>query len=89
MSTTVDDIASLREELLALPASTRALLARDLMDSLDSPPDVAVEQVWLELVERRLEDLKSGRVKPVPGPEALKRVRERILRRANAIDVDS
>ena len=77
MSTTVDDIASLREELLALPASTRALLARDLMDSLDSPPDIAAEQAWLELAEQRLEELKSGQVKPVPGPEVLERVRNR------------
>ena len=77
MSTSVDDIALLRDELLCLPASTRALLARDLMDSLDSPPDVAAEQAWLELAERRLDELKSGQVKPMAGPEVLARVRNR------------
>lgn len=77
MSTATDDIAILREELLALPASTRALLARDLAESLDSTPDKEVEEAWLQLAERRLDELKSGQVKPVPGPSVLERVRNR------------
>jgi putative addiction module component (TIGR02574 family) len=77
MSIAANDIAILREELLALPASTRALLARDLADSLDSAPDKEVEDAWLQLAERRLDELKSGQVKPVPGPAVLEHVRNR------------
>ncbi len=62
---------------MALPATTRALLAQDLMASLDSETDADVEQAWLELAERRLDELKSGQVKPVPGPAVLERVRNR------------
>lgn len=77
MSTLVDNLASLREELLALPASTRALLARDLAESLDSVPDEQTEQAWLNLAEQRMAELASGTVKPVPGAEVLARVRSR------------
>ncbi len=77
MSTTADNVANLREELLALPASTRALLAQDLMTSLDSESDADVERAWLELAERRLDELKTGQVKPVSGPAVLERVRNR------------
>lgn len=77
MSTLVDNLASLREELLALPASTRALLARDLAESLDSVPDEQAEQAWLNLAEQRMTELASGAVQPVPGPEVLARVRNR------------
>ena len=77
MSTAADEIATLREELLALPASTRALLARDLAESLDSTPDLRIEEAWLQLAEQRLEELKSGQVQPVPGAEVLARVRNR------------
>lgn len=77
MSTAANDIATLREELLALPASTRALLARDLAESLDTSPDKEVEDAWLQLAERRLDELKSGQVKPVAGRAVLERVRNR------------
>lgn len=77
MNTAADNVATLREELMALPATTRALLAQDLMASLDSETDADVEQAWLELAERRLDELKSGQVKPVPGPAVLERVRNR------------
>lgn len=71
VSTLVDNLASLREELLALPASTRALLARDLAESLDPAPDPQAEQAWLNLAEQRMAELACGAVKPVPGVEAL------------------
>ncbi len=77
MSTTADNVTTLREELLALPASTRALLAQDLMTSLDSESDADVEWAWLELAERRLDELKTGQVEAVPGPAVLERVRNR------------
>ena len=77
MSTATDDIAILREELLALPASTRALLACDLAESLDSAPDKEVHEAWLQLAERRLDELKSGQIKPVSGPAVLARVQNR------------
>jgi hypothetical protein len=77
MNTAAGDIANPREELLALPASTRALLARGLAESLVSAPAQAVDQVWLQLAERRLDELKSSQAKPVAGPVVLKRVRNR------------
>jgi len=77
MSTLVDNLASLREELLALPASARAMLAQDLVESLDSAPDEKAEQAWLNLAEQRLAELNSRQVQPVSGPAVLERVRNR------------
>lgn len=76
MSTTAD-ITNLREDLLALPVSTRALLAQDLLESLDSKDDAGGEQAWFDLAEQRLDELKSGKVKAIPGPEVLRRARDR------------
>ena len=76
MSTTAD-ITNLREDLLALPVSTRALLAHDLLESLGSKDNAEGEQSWCDLAERRLDELKSGKVKAVPGPEVLRRARDR------------
>ena len=76
MSTTAD-ITNLREDLLALPVSTRALLAHDLLESLGSKDNAGGEQSWCDLAERRLDELKSDKVPPVPGLEVLRRVRNR------------
>ncbi len=77
MSTKAADITTLREELLGLPISTRALLAQDLLKSLDSPAGAEAERAWFNLAEDRLDELKSGKVKPVSGVEVLRRVRNR------------
>jgi putative addiction module component (TIGR02574 family) len=51
-----------------LPAGERLKLARILLDlseaAVDDPDDV--QSVWDQEIERRLEDLRSGKVKGVP-----------------------
>lgn len=53
----------LREDALALPERERELLAAELLDSLERDPDW--ERAWATECERRLEDVRSGRVQPV------------------------
>lgn len=73
-----NDILALREELKSLPATTRALLASDLLESLDEDrQEAAADEAWSVEAERRLDDVLSGRVKTVPGETVLKRVRNR------------
>ncbi len=73
MSTlTVEQIA---EQALALPSEARALLAARLVESLAPAEDVRIRELWRGELLRRRDDVRSGRVKTIPGDEALARVR--------------
>jgi putative addiction module component (TIGR02574 family) len=77
MATANPDIQSLRKDMLSLPTSTRALLAQELLESLDGAGTAEVDAAWAEEAERRHAEMKSGKVKCIPGDEVLKRVRNR------------
>jgi len=61
------DATELLKRALALSAEERAELAGSLLESLDDAPDdpETVEAAWSEEIARRIEDLDSGKVKPV------------------------
>jgi putative addiction module component (TIGR02574 family) len=64
------------EQALSLPIEERALIADSLLRSLNVP-DTDIDTKWTEVAKRRLQELRSGKVKPIPGDEvfseALKR----------------
>jgi putative addiction module component (TIGR02574 family) len=62
----------LLEEALELSDESRAELAAALIESLDEPGDSAdeVESSWSAEIERRIKDVESGAVKPIPWEEA-------------------
>ena len=57
------------EEASALDERERARLAGLLLESLEPPADMNVEAAWAAEIERRLEELDSGRVMPIPWSE--------------------
>lgn len=57
-------------ELLQLPPADRGELAARLLDSLDPAADEDAQAAWSEEIRARIEDVRSGRVKPVPWAEA-------------------
>ena len=67
------------EEIMAsalkLPERERVRLAQDLIASLDKDVDPDVEALWLAEAERRIEELRSGKVRGVPADEAFARAR--------------
>jgi len=67
-----------RSEALELPHSDRAALARDLLSSLDGPPDRDVDQAWGKEIERRLDEVESGRTHTIDAEESIRRIRERL-----------
>ena len=77
MSLTVEQIA---EEALALPSEARALLADRLVESLDPLEDETIRAVWMAEARRRLEEVRSGAVKTIPGEDALAQVRRNLSR---------
>ena len=60
----------------SLPVEERTLVVDSLLRSLN-PPDPEIDRKWAAVAKRRLEELRSGRVKPVPGDEVFARIRER------------
>lgn len=77
MSLTIEQIA---EEALSLPSEARALLADRLVESLDPLEDGYMRQLWIAEARTRRDDVRTGLVKPIPGQEALDRVRKSVTR---------
>lgn len=52
---------------LQLPRAERTRLAERLIASLEE--DTEVEQAWAEEIRRRVEELRTGGVEPIPGEQ--------------------
>jgi len=61
----VSSADDLLAEVLNLPAEARARMVRVLIDSLDAGEEEGVEDAWAAEIERRVEELDSGRAKLV------------------------
>ena len=64
MASTAEHVES---AALQLPRAERARLAERLIASLDE--DSEIERAWAEEIERRVAELRSGKVKPIPGEQ--------------------
>ena len=64
------DPSKLLEEALKLSPEARAALAASLLESLDEDVDEGVEAAWAEEIAKRIQELDSGAVTPVPWSEA-------------------
>jgi putative addiction module component (TIGR02574 family) len=72
MNMTVDQIT---KEALSLPNDARARLADQLVESLDPAEDGPLQRVWAAEALRRLEEVRSGKVKTIPGAQGIEQVR--------------
>lgn len=71
-------VSELLEKALALSSEERGLLVDRLVESLDNEPaEPGVEAAWDEEINRRIEDIRSGRVKTIPGEQVLGRLKAR------------
>jgi putative addiction module component (TIGR02574 family) len=69
-------LETLEAQALKLTAEERAQLADRLIASLFE--DNEVEEAWATEVERRIEEIESGRVQLVPAADAIARARAAI-----------
>jgi putative addiction module component (TIGR02574 family) len=77
MAQMTPQVSELLEKALELSAQERGLLAARLIDSLDNEPEEAgVEAAWGEEIKRRVDDIRSGRVKTIPGEQVLRELAE-------------
>lgn len=72
MNATLEQIA--REALLLTP-DQRAELADLLVVSLGSTPPDEIQRLWIEEANKRLEEVRSGKVKTIPGEDVLAEAR--------------
>ncbi len=68
------DPGKLLEEALKLSPEARAALAASLLESLEEDVDEGVEAAWAEEIAKRIRELDSGVVMPVPWSEARRQI---------------
>jgi putative addiction module component (TIGR02574 family) len=68
--------AEIIREAESLPVEERTIVVDSLLRSLN-PPDPEIDRKWAAVADRRLKELRSGRIKPIPGEEVFARIRQR------------
>jgi len=64
-------------EVMSLPVEIRTQLINKLLQSIN-PFRKDVDELWAKEVEKRVEEIRSGEVKTVPGEEVFKKIRDRL-----------
>jgi putative addiction module component (TIGR02574 family) len=70
-------VSEVLEKALSLSEQERELLIDRLVGSLNNePPEEGVKAAWDEEIKRRVDDIRSGRVKTIPGEQVLRELAE-------------
>ncbi|OHB62873.1 MAG: addiction module protein [Planctomycetes bacterium RBG_13_62_9] len=64
------------DEVVSLPVEERAIVADSILRSLN-PPESDIDHKWAQVAQRRLAELRSGKVKPIPGEQVFAKVWKR------------
>ena len=68
-------LEKIEREAKELPREERERLVADLIAGLEDAPLSEIDQAWIEVAERRYDDLASGRIKGIPAQEAIDGIR--------------
>ena len=71
------DAAEILKDALALPTEARAALAGSLLGSLDTEVDEDAEAAWATEINRRVAELESEAVRPIPWADVRRRLTQR------------
>jgi putative addiction module component (TIGR02574 family) len=74
MSAPFDEI---ERQARLLPLNEKAILARVLIEELDTMVDGDAEQLWIAEAQRRYDAYLNGELEALPGDEVMARVRSR------------
>lgn len=64
------------DEAISLPLEIRTKLVEKLLNSLN-PSQKEIDKLWAKEAERRVKEIKSGKVKTIPGERVFKKIRDR------------
>lgn len=68
-------IEAVIEQALRLSADERAKLIELLLDSLNETDDPGHDAAWVEVIDRRMQDIREGRVELVDAADAMAQAR--------------
>lgn len=71
------ELDELLKRAMAVPPEDRAAMANSLLESLDETEEEDAEAAWDDEIKRRVDDIRSGRVKTIPGEQVLARLNTR------------
>jgi len=74
---TLDEV---RDEAMQLTPDERSVLADDLWMSFLTEEEREIQREWVEVAERRAEELRTGKVKGIPLEEAMRNARAKLSR---------
>src|SRR5271169_1816165 len=79
MAEMTPQVSEVLEKALALSTQERGLLIDHLIESLDEgPAEEGVEEAWDEEIKRRVDEIRSGKVKMIPGEQVLRELAKRV-----------
>ena len=64
-------------EAVSLPVEIRTQLVDKLLQSLN-PTRKEIDEAWAEEAEKRVEEIRTGKVKTILGEEVFKKIRNRL-----------
>jgi putative addiction module component (TIGR02574 family) len=68
------------DEALSLPSDQRIVLIDKLLKSLNIPSQKQIDIVWAKEAEKRYKELKSGKVKAIPGGHIFKEIHKKYVK---------
>ena len=71
-------IDELMREAFRLDPATRASMAHELLNSLESLSDAEIERLWVDEALRRSAEIDAGTAKTVSADDAIARARARL-----------
>jgi putative addiction module component (TIGR02574 family) len=77
MTTNLDKLTA---DAMKLPLKDRVQLAQRLVSTIDDEVEIGTEELWFAEAERRLEELRAGKVQGIDSEEAFRTAREALKR---------
>ena len=61
------------DEAVSLPIEKRVLVVDSLLQSLNQP-ESEIDKKWNEVAQKRLMEMRSGKIEPIPGEQVFKKI---------------
>ena len=76
----ISSLDQLTADAMKLPLRDRVQLAQRLVSTIDDEVETETEALWFAEAERRLEELRSGKVQGIDSEDAFRTAREALNR---------
>ena len=73
-----DSFEEVMRAALSLPPGDRAMLADHLLASLDGENQKEIDAAWADEVERRMKEIREGKVELIDGESVMKELRSQL-----------